>query len=196
LILVATEGLWAGRAHLTTRAVHSPGRHYACRFPMISRLIAQINADSSRAIAVAIRFAACPCARVTGSARTVWFALSRQSRARVSVRPPPLAASLGSRAADIDNSRPPPQECVAPDQRHSWWWVRGQQRGKEKFRYRQAEAESSFACRFRPLRVTDSVAQACRKACPSASALPRTADDAPHSADRRCDADLIITPSG
>jgi CHAT domain len=35
--------------------------------------------------------------------------------------------------------------------RHSWWWVRGQQRGKRKFRYRQAEAESSFACRFRPV---------------------------------------------
>ena len=30
------------------------------------------------------------------------------------VRPPPLAASLDSRAADIDSSRPPPQECVAP----------------------------------------------------------------------------------
>ena len=58
--------------------------------------------------------------RVTGSARTVWFALSTQSRARVSVRPPPLVASLGSRAADIDSSRPPPQECVAPVRYRPW----------------------------------------------------------------------------
>ena len=61
-----------------------------------------------------------PSARVTGSARTVWFALSTQSRARVSVRPRPLAASLGSRAADIDSSRPPPQECVAPAHYRPW----------------------------------------------------------------------------
>ena len=53
LDLVATEGLWAGRVHLTTPAVHSPGRGYACRVPMTSRLIAQMKAESSRAIAVA-----------------------------------------------------------------------------------------------------------------------------------------------
>jgi sirohydrochlorin ferrochelatase len=38
---------------LTTRAVHSPGRHYAFRAAITSRLMAQTNAASSRAIAVA-----------------------------------------------------------------------------------------------------------------------------------------------
>src|SRR5258708_26428811 len=47
------RGLWAGRAHLTIRAVHSPQRRYACRCAMSSRLISQIKADSARAIAVA-----------------------------------------------------------------------------------------------------------------------------------------------
>jgi len=53
LIWIATEGLWAGRVPLTTRAVHSLGRRYARRPCMTSRLIAQMKAASSRAIAVA-----------------------------------------------------------------------------------------------------------------------------------------------
>src|SRR4029450_8251959 len=48
------NGLWAGRAHLTTRALHSPQRLYACRTGMSSRLVAQMKADSSRASAVTI----------------------------------------------------------------------------------------------------------------------------------------------
>ena len=38
-----------------TRAVHSPGRRYACRCAMSSRLIAQMKADSSRAISEGTR---------------------------------------------------------------------------------------------------------------------------------------------
>jgi hypothetical protein len=67
-----------------------------------------------------LAFAACPSVRVTGNARTVWFALSTQSRAHASVRPPPLAACPGSRAADIDSSRPPRQEYVAPVRYRPW----------------------------------------------------------------------------
>ena len=58
---------------------------------MTSRLIAQMKADSSRAIAVATTVRRLPFRTSDRKRPHSPFALSTQSRARASVRPPPLA---------------------------------------------------------------------------------------------------------
>ena len=78
---------------MTRRAVHSPGSRYAYRLAMTSRLIAQIKADSSRAIAVATTVGRLPL-RVSDRKRPhnlicAFQAISRTAHALCAPQDPP-----------------------------------------------------------------------------------------------------------
>src|SRR5262245_15600527 len=72
---------------------NSPGACYAVRGDPTSRLIAQIRPRARGRLPWRRPFAACPCARASGSDGTVAFGLSTRSPAPASVRPPPSPAS-------------------------------------------------------------------------------------------------------
>jgi hypothetical protein len=48
---------------------------------------------------------------------------------------------FGNRKGAHDGRRRRCDTPIPPSGRRSWWWVRGQQRGRRKFRCREAEAD-------------------------------------------------------
>jgi hypothetical protein len=116
---VARPRLDGGEHGVTLRAVgalrisSSPGA-------MTSRLIAQMKADSSRAIAVATMLGSLPL-RMSDRKRPhnrVW-AFHAISRTRLGAAPP-SPAFPGPRAVDADNSKPPLRGCVAHARCRLW----------------------------------------------------------------------------